>query len=58
VTLAVIKFSLLEDHWVTVLEVTDSEVILGDPIGGLVKMSYDDFQKKWRFIGIVLQRPA
>jgi hypothetical protein len=57
-TLAVIKFSLLEDHWVTVLEVTDSEVIVGDPVGGLVKLSYDDFQKKWRFIGIVLKRPA
>jgi predicted double-glycine peptidase len=57
-TLAVIKYSLLEDHWVAVLQVTDSEVLVGDPVGGLVKMSYNDFQEKWRFIGIVLKRRA
>ena|SRR5258707_857435 len=55
-TIAVIKYSLLEDHWVTVLEVTDSEVIVGDPLAGRTRLSYDDFCKKWRFIGIVLQR--
>ena len=57
-TLAVIKYSFLEDHWVTVLEVTDSEVIIGDPLAGLTRLSYDQFRKRWRFIGIVLQRKA
>lgn len=44
------------DHWVTVLEVTDSEVVVGDPLGGLDRLSYQDFAKKWRFVGIVLRR--
>ena len=55
-TLAVIKYSLLEDHWVTVLEVTDSEVVVGDPLAGLTRLPYDEFCKRWRFIGIVLNR--
>ena len=29
---------------------------MGDQVGGLVKISYDEFLKKWRFIGIVLKR--
>ncbi len=55
-TLAIIKFGFMVDHYVTVLEVTDSEVIVGDPLDGLDKMSYDEFQNKWRFVGIVLRR--
>jgi len=54
-TLAVVKYGFMLDHWVTVLEVTDSEVIVGDPLGGLVRLSYDEFSKKWRFIGIVIK---
>jgi predicted double-glycine peptidase len=57
-TLAVIKYGLMVDHWVTVLEVTDSEVVIGDPLGGLDRLSYADFAKKWRFIGIVMQRKS
>jgi Peptidase C39 family len=57
-TLAVVKFSFMIDHYVTVLAVTNSEVIVGDPLNGLDKMSYDEFQKKWRFVGIVLKRKS
>lgn len=56
ITLAVIKYGFMVDHWVAVLEVTDSEVIVGDPLGGLRRLSYDEFSKQWRFIGIVLKR--
>ncbi len=55
-TLAVIKFGFLVDHFVTVLEVTDKEVIVGDPLNGLDRMTHEDFLKKWRFSGIVLTR--
>jgi len=55
-TLAVTKYAFLVDHYVTVLEVTDSEVVVGDPLGGLGRMSYADFRKKWRFVGVVLKR--
>lgn len=57
-TLAVVKFNLVEDHWVAVLEVTDGQVIIGDPFSGLVKMPYENFLKKWRFVGIVLKRKS
>jgi hypothetical protein len=57
-TLAVIKFGFMTDHYVTVLEVTDSEVVVGDPLNGLDRMSYADFRKIWRFSGIVLKRPV
>jgi ABC-type bacteriocin/lantibiotic exporter with double-glycine peptidase domain len=46
------------EHYVTVLEVTDSQVIVGDPLDGLDKLSYDEFQDKWRFIGITLKRKS
>ena len=55
-TLAVVKYGVFVDHWVTVLEATDSEVVVADPLGGLVRFSHQDFAKKWRFIGIVLKR--
>lgn len=57
-TLAVVKFSFMVDHYVTVLAVTNSEVIVGDPISGLRKMSYEDFRQQWRFVGIVLKRKS
>jgi hypothetical protein len=55
-TLAVIKYAFMVDHYVTVLEVTDTEVVVGDPIGGLRRMSYADFRNEWRFVGVVLKR--
>jgi len=55
-TLAVTKFTFMVDHYVTILDGTNSEVIVGDPLTGLKKISYDDFQHEGRFIGIVLKR--
>jgi len=56
VTLAVIKHSFWLDHYVTVLEVTTNEVVVGDPFLGLGRFSHDEFQRKWRRVGVVLQR--
>jgi len=56
ITLAVVKFGFMVDHYVTVLDVTDSQVIVGDPLDGLDKISFDDFRKQWRFVGVTLQR--
>ena len=55
-TIAVIKFGPLVDHYVTVLDVTDDRVIVGDPLDGKAEYSYDQFWKKWRRLGIVLRR--
>jgi predicted double-glycine peptidase len=55
-TLAVIKYSFLLDHYVTVLDVTDKTVTIGDPLNGLTKMSSAEFAAIWRFEGVVLRR--
>jgi hypothetical protein len=55
-TLAVVKFSFMVDHYVAVLKVTDSVVIVGDPLNGLETVSREEFREQWRFCGIVLQR--
>ena len=55
-TLAVIKFALFVDHYVTVLEVRDDGIVVGDPLGGLTTMPVAEFQEKWRFVGVVMGR--
>ena len=55
-TLVIVKFSLLLDHWLCVLDVTDKEVVVGDPLSGLVRLSHTEFKDRWRNIGITLAR--
>ncbi len=55
-TIAVTKFAPFIDHYVTVLEVSDNHVVVGDPLAGRRKLTYEEFAKKWRFIGIVVER--
>jgi len=55
-TIAVIKFTFWIDHYVTVLEVADDKVIVGDPLQGKVDFSYGEFSGIWRFSGIVISR--
>ena len=43
-------------HCVAVLEVTDSEVVIGDPTGGYRKLSHEYFMKIWDGWGIALSR--
>jgi len=54
--LAVIKFDFMEDHYVTILDVTNTTVVTGDPLNGLTIYSHADFAKIWRYSGIVLDR--
>ncbi len=56
VTIARMKFALLLDHYVTVLKVTDAEVMVGDPLFGKRTLSHEDFSRNWRYRGIVLRR--
>ena len=55
-TSAVIKYSAQFDHYVTVLEVTDDEVVVADPMVGKTSLSHGEFMEKWRRSGIVLKR--
>lgn len=54
--LAIIQYGLLVDHYVAVLEVTDTEITVGDPLNGVDKLSHAAFAKKWRKCGVVLTR--
>jgi predicted double-glycine peptidase len=55
-TITVIKLSLLLDHYVTVFDVTDDEVVFGDPLRGKRSLTHEKFLKEWRYTGIVLKR--
>jgi hypothetical protein len=55
-TLAVVKFNFIVDHYVTVLSVNDRTVTFGDPLNGLTTMSRHDFGDIWRFCGITMSR--
>ena len=56
-TLAVVKHSFLVDHFVAVLEVTDKGVVIvGDPQLGKLSYTRDAFERRWRFMGVVLTR--
>jgi len=56
-SVAIIKYDFLQDHYVTILSASDTQVVIGDPLNGLVAFSYADFEKMWRFSGIILDRP-
>jgi len=55
-TLAVVRFSFMVDHYVAVLSVTDSAVTIGDPLNGLETLSPQEFYEQWRYCGVVLQK--
>ena len=54
--IAVVKFAFFVDHYVTVLEVDDEKVLIGDPINGKEELTYDQFRDRWRSTGIVVAR--
>lgn len=58
VTLAIVKDAFMLDHCVAILDVGEESVVIGDPVLGRRKMSHKQFEKMWRFYGIVMQRPA
>ena len=56
ITLAVVRDAFLSDHCVAVLEVLDKMVVIADPVAGRQLMSVEQFERIWRFTGIVLKR--
>ena len=51
-----IHYSLMIDHFVTVLKVDGDELVIGDPICGQVRMNRSEFEQIWRYTGITLRR--
>jgi hypothetical protein len=56
IILAVVKDAFLCDHCVAILGVSDHTVTIADPVSGKRSMSYKEFEKTWRFSGIILER--
>lgn len=57
-TLAVVKEAFLMDHCIAILDVSDEAVTVADPVTGARLIPYNQFEKIWRFAGIVLERDA
>jgi hypothetical protein len=58
VTLVVVKDTFLSDHCVAVLEVSDRIVTIADPVSGRLSIPHRQFERIWRFSGIVLKRDS
>ncbi len=56
ITLAIVRDTFLSDHCVAVLKVSDRMITVADPVTGRKSMSHKQFEKIWRFTGIVLKR--
>ncbi|MCJ7675183.1 MAG: cysteine peptidase family C39 domain-containing protein [Sedimentisphaerales bacterium] len=56
VTIAIVRDAFLLDHCIAVLEVSDRTVTIADPMAGLRLMPREQFEKIWRFSGIILNR--
>ena len=55
-TLAVIRYRSWVDHYVTVFDVTNNPVRIGDPLLRSTSLTIAHFATKWRFVGVVLKR--
>lgn len=58
VTLAMVKEAFLMDHCLTILDISDNSVTVADPVTGTRLMPHRQFEKIWRFSGIVLERDS
>jgi hypothetical protein len=56
ITLALVREAFLMDHCLAVLDVSEDVVTVADPVTGTRLMPYEQFEKIWRFSGIVLKR--
>ena len=58
ITLAVVKNAFLRDHCMAILDISADTVTAADPVMGIKSIRRDQFEKIWRFSGIVLERGA
>jgi len=57
-TLVVVREAFLLDHCIAILDVSDDAVTVADPVTGARLIPYRQFEKIWRFAGIVLERDS
>jgi len=56
VTLVSVREAAMLDHCVAVLDISDTEVTIADPLSGLEILPIEYFEGKWRRCGIVVSR--
>ena len=56
--IVIVKFGFMIDHYVTVLALSPETVTTGDPLVGRTELTRDEFNRKWRKCGIVLNKGA
>lgn len=56
ITLVIVKDTFFMDHCLVVLEVLDHAVAIADPVTGTKIIPYENFEKIWRYSGIVMER--
>ena len=55
-TIAVLKFSTMIDHCVTIFGVESNLVTVADPLMGLKVVPAKEFEEDWQFVGITLKK--
>lgn len=55
-TVVIVKYKFMVDHYVTVLKVTETLVIVGDPLVGIKNYPHDSFILLWRKQGVILKK--
>ena len=54
--IALIKYSYMVDHFVAVLSVTDTDVVIGDPLEGIRTCTHKEFENEWRKCVIIIEK--
>jgi predicted double-glycine peptidase len=54
--LVLIQFMPMLDHWICVVDVTDTEIVVADPLNGMERWSHEKLADRWRNVGIALSR--
>ena len=54
--IALVKYSFLIDHYITILGFNDFAFIVADPLVGKKRISYKEFKEIWRYSAIVINQ--
>ncbi|MBE0535490.1 MAG: hypothetical protein IH624_07445 [Phycisphaerae bacterium] len=50
------QFGALVDHYITIIEITPDYIVVGDPLAGKTRLTYEEFKDKWRNVGVEVKR--
>lgn len=53
--IVVMKYALFVDHYVAIMEISEKEVVIGDPLAGVRRLNHWEFLRQWRRSGLVFR---